>query len=129
MRVWTLHIYQVLIATKLVINKSKKYIALFVKHLLLPPNEPLQSQIIEPKPRSRLCKKAHSKDTVIEENNTISEEELAQAIIQIKQMRIPLFLNPMPKRDLSRISGKNHQGFVRSEQEFVKSITETNSKI
>ena len=51
LRVWAPRTHQVLIASKLVVNKSKRGADLLMEHPLSPPKKPLQYQTGELKPR------------------------------------------------------------------------------
>lgn len=83
LRVWALCIYQMLIASELIVTKSKSSANLLVKHPLLYSEKPLQSQTGKLKPRNWLCKisvaksskkdktgkRTYTKNVVTEENN------------------------------------------------------------
>ena len=77
---------------------------------------------------SKPGKRAHAED-VISENDV--EEEVVQAIVQTKQMKIDLSHDPKPRTDLGGTSGKNplRDGLVRPVREFAKSVTEISSKV
>ena len=141
LRVWAPRTHQVLIASKSIVNKSKKSADLLVKHPLPPSDKPLQLQIGKPKPRGRprknpvekrstakISKRGHIEDILSEED---VEEETVQAIMQTKRMRIHLPCDPKPRTDLGGISGKNPlgDGLVRLAYEFAKSVTEISSKV
>ena len=114
----------------------------------LPPAKKLfQLQTGEPKPRGLPRKNALEKCPIAEpigngkasnrihvENVTdkvYDKDELAQAIMQTKRMRIRPPCDPKPRTDLDETSGKNllGDGLVRSAYEFAKSVTETSSKV
>ena len=149
LRVWAPRTHQILIASELVVNESKRGVNLLMKYFLLPPKKPLQPQTGKPKPRgqprknalkkrpaakqpliegSKPGKKAHAED-VTSENDV--EKEVVQAIVQTKRMRIDLSHDLKPRIDLGEILGKNPlgDGLVRPARKFAKSVTETNSKV
>lgn len=112
-----------------------------------PPKKPLRPQTDEPKSRSWPCKNAFEKRVVAKpiEDDKISKKahaeevaakkddknELAQAIVQTKRMKIHPFRDLKPRTDLGGTSGVNPlgDGFVRPAYEFAKSVTETSSKV
>lgn len=73
-------------------------------------------------------KRAHVEDVASKDD---VEEEVIQAIVQTKRMKIDPSCNPNPKTDLGGTSGKNPLGdeFVRPARGFAKSVTETSSKV
>ena len=121
-----------------VVNDSKRSADILLEHPLPPPEKPFWSQMAEPKPRDRTCKstserpftksskRPHPEDSVNKKN--ANEDELAQAITQIKRIKIHLSLNPKPRTNLGETSGKNPvDRLVRPVQELAKSVTKTNS--
>lgn len=80
--VWASYTHQVLIASELIVNESKKDADLLVEHLLLILEKPLRPQTSEPKPRGQSCKRPYPEDIVREENT--SRDKSAQAIVQTK---------------------------------------------
>ena len=110
---------------------------------MLPPEKPLWESVREPKPRGwprktisekpikghgKSSKKPWHEDFAIKEN--ISRDELAQAIVQTKRMRIHPFYDPNSRTDLGETLGKNPlDRLVKPMQELAKSITETSSKV
>lgn len=107
----------------------------------------MQPQIDEPKPRSWLCKNILEKHLVvkpIEDGKTskrtcvkdisvkdYDKDELAQAIVKTKYMKIYLLHNLKPKTDLGRTPGKNSLSdrLVKPLYKFAKSVTEISSKV
>lgn len=120
--------HQVLIASEPIINKNKKFIDLFVKHLLPLPNKLFQTQTGEPKPRGQLCKKPCSEKITIKEN--VGRDKLVQIIVQIQWIKIHLVHNPKPRKDPDGTTSKKLvDRLKRPTQEFAKSVTETKSKV
>ena len=141
LRVWARRIHQVLIASKPIVNKSKRGADLLLEHLLLPSDKPLRLQTGKQKPRghprknsvekrstAKTSKKDHVEDILSEQS---VKKEAAEAIMQTKQMRIHHPRNPKPKTDLGGISGKTPLGdrLVRPAYKFAKWVTETSSKV
>lgn len=131
-----------LITSKPVVKENKKNIDLLVKHLLPPSEKPLWPQAKKPKPRGQLSKSISEKpirdwcksskkpdlgDVAIKEN--ASGNELAQAIVQTKRIRIHSAHIPKSKTDLGQILGKNHlrNRLVRFAFEFAKSVAKTST--
>ena len=116
-----------LIDTELVVNESKRGAVLLIDNPI-PPPKLLRQPAKEPKPRGRPCKRPRIEDIVIEENT--SGDELVQAIVQTKRMRIHPLHDPKPRTDLGVILGKNSaDGLVRPTQELAKLVTETSRKV
>ena len=99
----------------------------------MPPPKLLRQSGGEPKSRGRPRKKPRPENTVIEKNTrkeNASRDELAQAIVQTKRMRIYSCHDPKSWTDLSRILGKNSADrLVRLAQKLANSVTETSSKV
>ena len=132
LRTWTPKTHQVLIASEPVVIKSKRGAELLVDNLI-PPPKLLQQPAGKQKPRGRPRKRPCVEDTVIKENarkENASRDELAQAIMQTKRMRIHPPHNPKSRTDLGRTLSKNlANGLVRPTQELTKSVTKTSSKV
>ena len=127
LRTWTSKTHQMLIASKPIVNKSKWEAELLVDNPI-PPPKLLQQPAGKPKPRGWPRKRPRIEDTIIEEN--ASGDELAQAIVQTKRMRIHFLHDLKPRTDLGGTSGKNLANkLVRPMQELAKLVTETNSKV
>lgn len=134
--------YQVLIGSKLVINKGKKGANLLIEYPLLYSEKSLWPQIGKLKPRGqpykipiaksskedKAGKKTCTKCVATKDGNV---DKLAHTIT--KWMRTNPSLDPIPKRDLSRISGKNPLVEDRlvslAYYKVAKSTTETSSKV
>ena len=140
LRVWAPRIHQVLITSEPVVNKNKRGADLLLEHPLLPSEKPLRLQTREPKPRSQPCKSPSKRPSTVSSKRTHPEDpvdgknankdELSQAITYIKQMRMYLSLDPKPRTNPGRTSGKNSiDGLVRPAQELSKSVTKTCSKV
>ncbi len=73
-------------------------------------------------------KKALADDVATKED---IEEDVAQATMQAKRMKIQPPHDPKPRTDLGGTSGKNplRDGLIRPAHEFAKSVTETSSKV
>lgn len=139
--------YQIFIASRLVVYKSKKDIDLLIKYLPLLSKKLFQLWTDKPKPKSQLCKNAPKKCSsakLIQNNkaskktyakNVIAKEynknELAQAIVQTKRMKIHFFCNLKQKTDLDRISGENllENSVIRPTYKFAKLVPKTSSKV
>ena len=117
LRVWAPHTHQVLIASKPIVNKSKRGADWLVEPPLPLSDKPLRLQTGEPKPWGRphknpvekrftvkTSKRGHIEDILSEEN---VEKEATQAIMQTKRMRIHPPRDPKPRTDLDGISDKN----------------------
>lgn len=77
---------------------------------------------------NKLGKKAHVEDVVYKND---VEEEVVQAIVWIKWVRIDLSHDSKPKTDLGRTSSKNPMGdgLVSPAHKFPKLVTKTSSKV
>ena len=127
LRTWAPKTHQVLIASEPVVTELKRGAKLLFDNPM-PPPKLLQQPAEESKPKGRPCKRPRVEDTIIEEN--ASGDELVQAIVQTKRMRIHLPHNPKPRTDLGGTSGKSlADGLVRPVRELAKSMTETSSKV
>ena len=127
LRSWAPKTHQVLIASEPVVNKSKRGAELLIDNPM-PPPKLLRQPAGELKPRSRPRNRPRVEDTIIKENP--SGDKLAQAMVQIKRMRIHPLHDPKSRTDLVGTSGKNPaDGLVRPAQELTKSVTETSSKV
>ena len=134
LRVWAPRTHQVLIASKPIVNKSKKGTNLLVEYPLPPSDKLLRLQTSELKLQSHFCKNAvekyftakTSKGANIE--NILSKEdvekEVAQAIMQTKRMKIHLPCDLKTRIDQDRISSKNPLG-----DRLVKTVTNLQSQL
>lgn len=123
LRVWVSRTHQVFIISKLIINKNKSSKDLLIEHLLPLAKKPFQLQINKLKPKSwpyknifencliakpikngKANKRIYIKDIITKK---LDKDELTQAIMQIKRIRIYLLCNSKPKTDLGGISDKN----------------------
>lgn len=125
---WNPKTYWVFIASKPIVNKSKQEVELLVKNFILPPLKLFWQSAEEPKPRGKLRKKSRIKNkkeyNLFEEvkalNKSLIRAESPQNWLVIQKLRI----------NLGRISDENLlERLMRLVQEFVKSITETSSKV
>ena len=83
LRTWAPKTHQVLIASKPVVNESKRGVELLVDNPM-PPSKLLRQPVEEPKSKGRPCKRPRIEDIVIKENarkENASGDELVQAII------------------------------------------------
>ena len=141
LRVWAPRTHQVLIASKRIVNKSKRGADLLVEYPLPPSDKPLRLQTGEPKPWGRprknpvekrftakTSKRGHVEDILSEED---IEKETVQAIMQTERMRIHPPCDPKPRTDLGGISGKKPlgDGLVRPVYKFAKLVTKTSSQV
>lgn len=123
LKIWTSYIYQVLIISKPIVNKSKRDADLLIKYPLPLLKKSLWSQAGKPKLRDQHCKDLLKKHLIAKpiKNNKISKEthvieiftkkynknKLVQIIVQTKKMRIHCLCNLKLKIDINRISGVN----------------------
>ena len=131
-KIWAPKTHQVLIANKPVVNESKQGVELLVDNPI-PLPKLLWQPARKPQPRGRPRKRPRLEDTIIEKiakKENASRDELAQAIIHTKRMRIYPLYNPKLSTDLEGTSSKNlTDRLIKLMQKLVKLVTKTSSKV